>query len=129
MDNFCRSPFILACKLGFHSIAKLLYQRGAQIDLADSDGETGLHYAASRNWSPIIELLICNGADVNARNKRNQTPYQVASYETTRNLILFLTGKQLSYAFSRVKKVEEENSFLKTQLELLMDRVTKLEKQ
>ncbi|KAG2378599.1 hypothetical protein C9374_008238 [Naegleria lovaniensis] len=129
LDSFNRSPFMLSCKLGFFGVTKLLYDKGAQLDLCDHDGDTGLHYAASRNWSPIIELLICNGADVNARNKRGLSPYNVASYETTKSLIQYLTAKQLSFAFKRVRVIEDENSFLKSQLLSMLERIEKLERQ
>ncbi|EFC47575.1 homeobox transcription factor [Naegleria gruberi] len=127
LDKNNRSPFMLACKLGLFSVTKLLYSYGAQIDLCDDELETGLHYAAERNWCPIIELLISNGADVNFRNKRGQTPYSVASYETTRNLIHYLSARQLNFVFKHVRRVEQENLFLKSQLEMLLDRVSKLE--
>ena len=48
-----------------------LIERGADINIRDSDRETPLHKAKSRSTA---QLLLTNGAEVNARNKNGNTP-------------------------------------------------------
>ena len=37
-------------------------------------GETALHSAASMRYDTVVQLLARNGADLNVKNKRGQTP-------------------------------------------------------
>jgi ankyrin repeat protein len=39
---------------------------------------TALHVAAWRAWHDVVELLIARGADLNARNAKNETPLRLA---------------------------------------------------
>lgn len=54
-------------------------ERGADPRLADEDGDTVLHYAASNGHVRCVELLLLNGADVNARNHGYRTPLNMAA--------------------------------------------------
>jgi ankyrin repeat protein len=47
----------------------LLVDRGANVALPDTEGNTGLHFAAREGHHQILEVLINSGADVNAVNK------------------------------------------------------------
>jgi len=44
-------------------------------------GKTPLHYAAWKGHKEIAELLIANGADVNAKDDKGGTPLHVAAWE------------------------------------------------
>lgn len=46
----------------------------SKINAVDSEGNTPLHLAAYKGHSDLVALLIAKGADVEARNKLNQTP-------------------------------------------------------
>ena len=45
----------------------------------DRYGRTPLHYAASNGHKEIVELLIAEGAEVNAKDKGRKTPLDVTS--------------------------------------------------
>lgn len=45
----------------------------------DAEGQTALHLAASLGYIDICKLLVANGADLNARDNRNMTPFLVAA--------------------------------------------------
>ncbi|MDY6898561.1 MAG: protein kinase, partial [Cyanobacteriota bacterium] len=49
--------------------AKFLIAKGADVHSRDKHGQTALHYAVLNYEKEIIELLIDNGADVNAKDK------------------------------------------------------------
>jgi cytohesin len=49
-------------------VTRLLLERGAAVDAADSSGSTALGEAASKGHDDVVELLIAHGASVNVRN-------------------------------------------------------------
>ena len=48
------------------------------VDIFDGYGNTPLHFAAMRGNIEIAKLLIENGADINSKNKQNETPLDKA---------------------------------------------------
>ena len=69
------TALLLACQHGHLACAESLLAWGADPCLANSQGATPLHVAASR---PIAELLLSHGADPAALDKLRRTPYMVA---------------------------------------------------
>jgi hypothetical protein len=58
---------------------ELLLDRGAPIDAPDTEaGATPLHYAASYDRGPTVELLLKRGADAALRNKAGKTALDLA---------------------------------------------------
>ena len=47
---------------------------GAKVDAKEAFGVTTLHLAAGAGHKKIVELLIANGADVNAKGSDDMTP-------------------------------------------------------
>jgi len=71
------SPLGCAATWGREEIAALLLERGADPNHhAERDGNTPLMLLAPR-FLGIAELLLANGADLNARNNAGQTPCEV----------------------------------------------------
>ena len=67
-----------AGQLGY--VEGLLAQDVGLIDAKDNDGQTLLHRAAYRGQAGMVRLLLERGAQVNARDKRQQTPLHQLSY-------------------------------------------------
>lgn len=44
----------------------------------DKDGDRGIHHAAFGDEAAVVEQLVRAGSDMNARNKRRQSPLHVA---------------------------------------------------
>ena len=59
-------------------------EHGAAIDATNDGGDTALHGAASHGMDTVVRYLAEQGADVNARNQRGQTPLDVAVYSRDR---------------------------------------------
>ena len=53
---------------------------GARVDAANDAGDTALHAAASHGMNAVIGLLTDHGADLDAENRRGQTPADLAVY-------------------------------------------------
>jgi uncharacterized protein len=57
---------------------KVCVDRGMDINLANSKGETALHGAAGRGANEIVKYLVEHGAKLDAKTKRGFTPLDVA---------------------------------------------------
>jgi ankyrin repeat protein len=53
---------------------KLAIELGTKVNTPNNDGDTALHFAATRRLDSVVQFLADNGAAVNARNKKQQTP-------------------------------------------------------
>jgi ankyrin repeat protein len=72
--NYGKTPLHLAAAFGSVTVAKMLIENKAKVDVIDNDGGTPLHSAAGSGHKDVVELLIANGADVNAKDKEGLTP-------------------------------------------------------
>jgi ankyrin repeat protein len=57
---------------------KLALELGGEINAVNDSGNTALHGAAHTKANEVIGFLADNGADLNQRNKRGQTPLMIA---------------------------------------------------
>ena len=56
----------------------VLLEAGGDIDAVNEADFTALHGAAFRGLNEIVQLLVANGADINARDFRGRTPFRLA---------------------------------------------------
>ena len=57
---------------------RLLHEAGADINTVNEANFTALHGAAFRGMNEVIEYLVANGADLDARDFRGRTAYRMA---------------------------------------------------
>lgn len=83
---------MIASSGGKTDIVRLLIGAGARIDWTNENGQTSLHYAASRNRLEIAQILIDNGCDVNVHDNLGSTPlHRCASRGWTEMVKLLLS--------------------------------------
>ena len=58
---------------------KMLVDLGGDIHAANDQGNTALHGAAFLGYDTIVQFLVDEGVELNARNTIGQTPYTIAS--------------------------------------------------
>ena len=98
-----QSALHCAAKAGFVEPVRILLDHGANVNAQDRDGDTALHSACRSSiknherLQQVVDLLIKNGADLNAENNRGRTPKQVLRRSST----LKLSGEQPSRKWSR----------------------------
>ena len=74
-------------------MAKELLRAGADIHMADNEGNTALHYALLEGSEQAARYLIKKGADYNRANNQGETPAQIAAekgYEAVLELMVNL---------------------------------------
>ncbi|KAK6365891.1 general transcription repressor [Exophiala oligosperma] len=72
-------------------IAKMLIDSGADVNHANTAGDTALHVAAARGYASMAKALIDAGADLEKPNQKTNTPLQAAlkarKYEVVNKLL------------------------------------------
>ena len=73
------TPLIDATKRQDVAAVRALLKQRPDVNAADADGSTALHWAAQRSSLPLIDLLLASGADARAATRYNVTPLYLAS--------------------------------------------------
>lgn len=72
-QGIINNAFVYACMHGHINAAKLLLEKGAEINVVPGGFDyagTGLHYAALNGHRPMVELLLQHGADRNIKDTK-----------------------------------------------------------
>ncbi len=72
------TPLHSAVSFGHISIAELLINNGANVNMRSHSGFTPLHIAVDQGNVSLVEFLISKEADVNAKNAAGLTPLNLA---------------------------------------------------
>ena len=72
-------PLVAAARSVDVQGVQVLLERAADVQAAESDGMTALHWAVQRDAVEIVDLLLAAGADVSASNHYGVTPLTLAS--------------------------------------------------
>jgi len=83
------TPLILAARLGIEGMVEQLIEAEADVNSADEQGKTALHWAAAVNNVEAAGILLVHGANRDAQDNKDETP-------------LFLAAREGSYQAARV---------------------------
>src|SRR5688572_26732475 len=73
------AQLIEAVKAGDTKTAAAVLKRKVDVNVAQPDGTTALHWAVYQDDLPVVRLLVRAGANVNAANINGMTPLMLAS--------------------------------------------------
>jgi ankyrin repeat protein len=86
------SPLHLSIRYDNYEIAKMLIEKGANIEGSTQSGETPLHYAIRFDKPKMAFLLLKNGANVNAIDNDLKTPLDIALEKSDYTMAIMLRG-------------------------------------
>ncbi|XHG08935.1 hypothetical protein AWENTII_012020 [Aspergillus wentii] len=74
-----RTPLLLALKHGYTAVAEVLlaYDK-VKLHMVDPSGRTAMHLAASHGLERIVTMLLARGCDINAQDRKEDTPLHSA---------------------------------------------------
>ena len=72
-------PIVAAAKADQRETVAQLIERGENVNAAEADGTTALHWAARAADAPLVERLLAAGAAASAANRYGVTPLQLAA--------------------------------------------------
>jgi len=64
---------------GTLATVRLAVELGADVNAVDEDGNTALHYVVDKEFDRVVTFLAQSGANLNATNRRGQTPLAMVS--------------------------------------------------
>jgi ankyrin repeat protein len=73
-------------------MVSLVIEFGADVNLANGDGDTALSLAAARGHLDVVRLLVRSGADVASVDVNNRCALVAAAAEGHANVVRFLVG-------------------------------------
>ncbi len=87
--------------------AETLLKNGENVNAANEQGNTPLHYAVATNNADMARLLLQYGADMNAENTKGWSPLKIAQTKNVAEVTEVLVEKLKQPAVAEVKAVKE----------------------
>lgn len=87
--------------------AETLLKNGENVNAANEQGNTPLHYAVATNNADMARLLLQYGADMNAENTKGWSPLKIAQTKNVAEVTEVLVEKLNAPAVAEVKAVKE----------------------
>src|SRR5688572_28397281 len=82
-----RPPIVDAARRGDRDALRALLQKGANVNEAEGDGSTALHWASYKDDLQAADLLIKAGANVIVSNDLGATPLWTASQNGSEGMV------------------------------------------
>lgn len=76
-----------AADRGNEDMVMCLINKGVDLNLRDSDGQTALHYACSCSHKPVVQLLVVKGADTNLACNEGFLPMDVTDDDEIKKIL------------------------------------------
>ncbi|KAH8666221.1 hypothetical protein BGZ61DRAFT_461766 [Ilyonectria robusta] len=90
------TPILWAARTGREAVARLLLEKGANLEANDVYRNTPLHWAVANGYEAMATLLLDRGANIEAKNCDGTTPLFVAVFRNNETLVGLLLEKGAS---------------------------------
>ena len=110
-----RSSISIERELAFRNervlvLVQYLLEKGCVVDGADKDGWTALHRAAIKGSLDVVDILVDNGAKLDAKTKKGETPAELATRYGHQAIVDAIAAKEIHHRDHGVKRAREERS-------------------
>ena len=89
------TPLWDACRTGHVNAARLLLDKGAEVDRADKDGATPLYIACQQGHVDVARLLLEKGAEVDRAKEDGATPLSIARSQGHSSIVALLEAPMM----------------------------------
>ncbi|XP_054716867.1 protein phosphatase 1 regulatory subunit 16A-like [Uloborus diversus] len=109
-DRTGASPLHIAAANGYLSVLEFLLDQHVTIDVNDDDQWQPIHAAACWGHPDAIEMLVQAGADINAKTKNGETPYDISEDIEVRERIMQLKFEMETKRGSQTNRLRRTHS-------------------
>jgi ankyrin repeat protein len=74
-----QTPLQIAAAWRRVGVLRLLVEKGADVNICDTDGDTQLHFAAKMGHADVVSILLRGGVDIGKKGKDGSTALAIAS--------------------------------------------------
>lgn len=92
-----KSPFYIACAEGRLTIANMLFECGADINLLDEDEKSPIYAACQRGHEKIVQFLLKKGAKIDTSDSHDNLPLHIACKGGYLNIVQLLSQNHTHY--------------------------------
>ncbi|KAG7156325.1 phosphatase 1 regulatory inhibitor subunit 16B-like [Homarus americanus] len=115
-DHQGATPLHIAAANGYVRVVEYLLSQNVPTEVRDHDDWSPLHAAACWGHPDVLELLVQNGANLHARTKNQETPYDICEDAELRERIMQLISEQETKRIhDQTKRVRRTHSNTRTQ--------------
>ena len=100
----------IACANGYVEVLEFLLDNGALVHIGDKDDWQPIHAAACWGHDKIVEVLVKHGADLEARTKDGETPYDLTEDEEMQEMLIELKNSGNNSRLSNVRRSQSTSS-------------------
>ncbi|UYV85156.1 PPP1R16B [Cordylochernes scorpioides] len=109
-DNQGATPLHVASANGYVSVVEFLLDNNVAPDAADQDHWQPIHAAACWGHPEVIELLVQAGANLNAKTKNGETPYDICEDPDLKERIVQLQSEMETKRAAQPNKLKRSQS-------------------
>nr|XP_053633946.1 protein phosphatase 1 regulatory subunit 16A-like [Cherax quadricarinatus] len=115
-DHQGATPLHIAAANGYVRVVEYLLSQNVPTEVRDHDDWSPLHAAACWGHPDVLELLVQNGANLHARTKNQETPYDICEDAELRERIMQLISEQETKRLhDQTRRVRRAHSNTRTQ--------------
>ncbi|KAK3579169.1 hypothetical protein CHS0354_022704 [Potamilus streckersoni] len=117
-DIYGATPLHIAAANGYLEVVEFLQDEHVSLHIRDNDSWMPVHAAACWMQLEVLEMLVRNGADIDAKTKNGETPFDLCEDPDIKQKILDIKDEMETHLASRSKdhpkrqKINSRGSFL-----------------
>lgn len=104
------TPLHIASANGYLSVVEFLLDHHASTEVVDDDLWQPLHAAACWGHLEVVEMLAQNGANVSAKTRNGETPFDICEDPDIKERLLELKEQRMQLGQPRVKRTRSQST-------------------